>query len=136
MSFLFIYCWGWGMFGFRMFLVIGQLKWLIANKKRTKNSLENICVLGFILKLININHSKYPSFCKILNQKWWWTKLGIKIILKQWGETKCTPKCALKIFPKITHTQRASNDLWCRLLVGLRSKLQYSLGMGTPAPTG
>jgi hypothetical protein len=60
--------------------------------------------LGFIIKLININHNKYPSFCKILSQKWWWTKLWIKILLKQWGETKCTPKCALKIFPKITHT--------------------------------
>jgi hypothetical protein len=69
MSFLFIYCWGWGVFGFRMFLVIGQLKWLIAKEKEQKKNLKSICVLGFIIKLININHNKYPSFCKILSQK-------------------------------------------------------------------
>jgi hypothetical protein len=40
MSFLFIYCWGWGVFGFRMFLVIGQLKWLIAKEKEQKTALK------------------------------------------------------------------------------------------------
>jgi hypothetical protein len=40
MSFLFLFCWGWGVLGFRMFLVIGQLKWLIAKKKEKKTTLK------------------------------------------------------------------------------------------------
>jgi hypothetical protein len=41
------------------------------------------------IKLININFNKYPSSCKIQGKKWWWTKLWIKNLLKQWGEAKC-----------------------------------------------
>jgi hypothetical protein len=50
-------------------------------------------------KLININRNKYPSSCKVLSQNWWWTKLGIEILLKQWHEAKCSQECASKIFP-------------------------------------
>jgi len=42
------------------------------------------------IKLINMNLNKHPSSCKVLHQKGWWIKLGIKFLLKQWlNEAKC-----------------------------------------------
>jgi len=52
------------------------------------------------IQLINMNFNKYPISCKVQGQKWWWTKVGIKILLKQLGDAKCTKKCAFKIFLK------------------------------------
>jgi hypothetical protein len=40
-----------------------------------------------------MNHNKY------LGQKWWWTKLGITFLFKQWGGEKCTFKIFLGITP-------------------------------------
>jgi hypothetical protein len=42
------------------------------------------------IKLINMNLNKYPSSCRVLHQKGWWIKLGIKFLLKQLlNEAKC-----------------------------------------------
>jgi len=52
-----------------------------------------------LFKLINMNHNKYMSSCKSLDQKWWWTKLGTKVLFKQWGGAKCAFKMFLGIAP-------------------------------------
>jgi hypothetical protein len=33
-----------------------------------------------------MNQNKYLSSYKSLGQEWWWTKLGIKVLLKQWDD--------------------------------------------------
>lgn len=54
---------GSGEFWFRMFLAIGQSKWLIAPKKKKKKSLNKHLCFG-------MNHNKFPRFFKVLGQKW------------------------------------------------------------------
>jgi hypothetical protein len=52
-----------------------------------------------LIQLMNMNHYRYPSSCKSLCQKMvMWTKLGMKILLKQWGGVTHTQD-APKIFP-------------------------------------
>jgi len=109
-------------FGFRMVVAISQSKWLIAPKKKNPLKIFMLWDAWKSIKLINMNFNKYPSSCKVQSQKWWWTKLGIKILLKQLGETKCTKKCAPKMFPKITsqfvpYSLPISLGLYCIYLV-------------------
>jgi hypothetical protein len=70
-----------------MFLVMGQSKWIIAKK-----NLWNICAWDAPqpIKLITMNHNKYPSSSESLGKKWGWAKLRIEILVKEWGGTKCT----------------------------------------------
>ncbi len=63
-----------------------------------------LCNVWQLIKLVNMNHNKYPSFCEVLSQKWWWTKWGIKLLLKQWDEAKCIQELALIYFPKNNNT--------------------------------
>jgi hypothetical protein len=62
---------------------MGQSKWSIpTNKQINRDALQ-------LIKLINMNHHRYPSSCKRVNQKCW-TKLRMEIQPKQWGGATCT----------------------------------------------
>jgi hypothetical protein len=51
-----------------------------------------------LIKLMNMNHNRYPSSCKELVSKMvMWTKVGMKFLLKQWGGVT-HPQDAPKIF--------------------------------------
>lgn len=76
---------------FIMFFYNGLTKWPIAK--------IYIHIKRFMLwhesqlnKLIDMNHNKYLSSCKSLGQKWWRTRLGINVLFKQLGGTKCVFK--------------------------------------------
>ncbi len=49
-----------------------------------------------------MNHNRYLSSYKSLSQKWWWTKLGMEIILQQWGGATCIQECTCEIFSNNT----------------------------------
>jgi hypothetical protein len=71
-----------------------------------------------LMKLISMNHNKYNKYlsaCKIYNKKYakikinYWVLLifkvivVIKVVLKQWGGTKCMFKIFLGITPDSPH---------------------------------
>jgi hypothetical protein len=75
-------------------LVMGKSKRSLWKKHNTK-----LWYASQLIKLMNMNHNRYPSSCKSLCQKWWCEQsLGIKILLKQWGGVTHTQD-APKIFP-------------------------------------
>jgi hypothetical protein len=53
-----------------------------------------------------MDHNKYLSSCESLSQKWQWKKLRIKVLLTQWGGTKCAFKIFLGIAPLWSHIDR------------------------------
>jgi hypothetical protein len=72
---------------FIIFLMMGQSTIIATNKQINRDALQ-------LIKLINMNHHRYPSYCKRVNQKWRWTKLRMEIQLKQWGGATCTQEHA------------------------------------------
>jgi len=62
-----------------IFLMIGQSNGPLQKKIKT-------FMFWGAPQLINLNQNKYLSSYKSLGQEWWWTKLGIKVLLKQWDD--------------------------------------------------
>ncbi len=56
-----------------------------------------------------MNHNKHISSCKSLAQKWWWTKLRVKVIFMQWGKAKCAFKIFLEIMSPQSHIGKNAN---------------------------
>ncbi len=113
--------WGWGAEGGWVwsFLMISQSKWPIANQKKTLETFV-FSATWQPIKLININHNKYPSSCKVLSQNWWWTKLGIEILLKQWHEAKFTQECAWEVVISVSLNICVINCKWAGQNFGWR----------------
>ncbi len=56
-----------------------------------------------LTKLINMNHNRLPNFSKNISQQRqrWGTKLEIKILLNQWGETTWTQYTFKNVYQKL-----------------------------------
>jgi hypothetical protein len=82
--------------GFHKFLIIGQPNGLL---KKNQNKIKTFVFwdAAQLIYSINMNHNKYLSSCKILGQKWWWTKFQINVIFKQWGGQNVHSKIFLEI---------------------------------------
>jgi len=72
-------------------------KWPAATKKTIKTFV--LWDAPQLIKLININHNKHLGSWKSSAKKCSWTKLRIKVLLKQWSGTKCAFKIFLEIAP-------------------------------------
>jgi hypothetical protein len=61
-----------------------EKNWLWANQSGPL-PLKKIWDASHLIQFININHNKYPTYCKNLGQKCLWTKSKLEIQLKLWG---------------------------------------------------